>query len=128
VVRVADREGIGKLIVKRDVVAREVRHRRRALVRHPLIVAAAVPRAVRRGPVVRQVLQKLQAEIRRSRTERQHFADTAEPRLMPHRLAVRQIDCARIAETAHAFERAEVVVERTVFLHQDHDVFGIQEG
>ncbi len=38
------------------------------------------------------------------------------------------LDRARIGETADAAQRAEVMVERTVLLHQDHDMLDILDG
>ena len=122
---VADGEGVGQRIVERNVLARQVRHRRGALVWDPAIVTPAVDGKVRVVPAVRQVLQELQAEIRRARAERQHLARAAGHRLMPHALAARQRDGTRIAIPAHATERAEVMIERAVFLHEDHDVLHI---
>lgn len=93
--------------------------------RHPAVVAAAVDGGVRVVPAVRQVLQELQAEVRRTRAERQDFAHAAGQRLVPDRLARGQRDGARVAIPTHAAQRAEVVVERAVFLHQDHDVLDV---
>ena len=45
--------------------------------------------------------------------------------LLPHRIAIRQPDGTRIVETAHAVQRAEVVIERAIFLHQDHHVLDV---
>ena len=41
--------------------------------------------------------------------------------------AVRQLAGAGIVEAAHAGHRAEVVIERAVLLHQQHDVLDIAE-
>ena len=64
VVGVADRERVGQGIVERDVPSRQVRHRRAALVRDPLVVLAAVPGRVRVRPPVRRVFEELEPEIR----------------------------------------------------------------
>jgi hypothetical protein len=81
---------------------------------------------------VRQILQELQAEIRRARTERQHIAglggDAFRERLIPHGVAGGQRDGARVAKAAHAAQRAEVVVERAVFLHQNDDVLDVLDA
>jgi hypothetical protein len=45
--------------------------------------------------------------------------------LLPHVQPLRQRNGEAIAEAAHAHERAEVVVERAVLLHQDHDVLDV---
>ena len=132
VIRVANRECVGQRVVERNVVARHVRHRRGAFGRHPLVVQATVPCRVRGVPVVRQILQELQAEIRRARTERQHVArvsgDAFGERLIPHRVAGGECDGARVAKAAHAAQRAEVVVECAVFLHQDDDVLDVLDA
>ncbi|OMP13437.1 hypothetical protein COLO4_01693 [Corchorus olitorius] len=125
VIGVADGESVGQRVVERNVLARQVRHRRGALVRDPAIVTAAVDGKVRVVPAVRQVLQELQAQIGRARAERQHFTHATGHRLMPDALAARQRDGARIAIPAHATQRAEVMVERAVFLHEDHDVLHV---
>ena len=80
-------------------------------------------------PVVRQVLEELQAEVGRVGMERQDVAiGVAGVRLVPDALAGRQLDRARIAEAAHAAQRAEVVIERAVLLHQEDDVLDVVDG
>src|SRR5260370_5546794 len=46
-------------------------------------------------------------------------------RLVPDALAPRLESGMRIAEDTHATQRPEVMVERAVLLHQDHDVLDI---
>ncbi len=123
VVRVADRERVGQRVVERQVGARHVRHRRRAFRRHPLIAFAAVERLLRGVPVVRRAFEEGFAEIGDLRAVREHVARAVA--LAPDRAAIAQEHRARIAEAAHAAQHAEVVVERTVFLHQDDDVLDV---
>jgi hypothetical protein len=49
--------------VERNVGAGEVGHGGGALLRHPLVVVALVPRSVGSGPVVGEILQELEAEV-----------------------------------------------------------------
>ena len=74
-VGVADREGVGQRVVERDVLARQIRHRGGALVRHPAVVACRRSSAacVSFQPCGRSS-QELQAQVRRVRVERQHAA------------------------------------------------------
>ena len=125
VVGVADREGVGQRVVERDVAAGEVRHRRRALVAGP--TGRSCRRSRRRAwwsSRAARSSQELQAEVRRAGMEGQHV-------LLPPLgwyqtgLPDGQRDGARVAEAAHAAQRAEVVIERAVLLHQDDDVLDV---
>jgi hypothetical protein len=49
-------------------------------------------------------------------------------RLKPHGLASSMHDGARVSKSAHAPQRAEVVIEGTVLLHQNDDVLDILDG
>jgi hypothetical protein len=48
--------------------------------------------------------------------------------LLPDTASFGQRDREAVTETAHALERAEIMVERAVFLHQDHDVLDVADG
>jgi len=48
--------------------------------------------------------------------------------LVEHRLAVRQRDGLRVGEPPDVRQRAEVVVERAVLLHQDHHVLDVAQA
>jgi hypothetical protein len=48
--------------------------------------------------------------------------------LLPDLAAAGQRDGEAIAEAAHAAQRAEVLVEGAVFLHQDHHVLDVLDG
>ncbi len=69
------------------------------------------------------ILEELKPEVGRVRVERQHLARAV--RLLPHGIAGRKRDRSRIAEPPHAPQGAEVVIERTVLLHQDDDVLDV---
>ena len=49
-------------------------------------------------------------------------------RLCEYRIAVRQLDCTRIVEPAHATQRAEILIEWAILLHHHHDVLDILDG
>src|ERR1700759_673467 len=109
------------------VAAGEVRHCCSPLLRHPLVVLAPVQRIVRCVPVVRQVFKKLQTKARRSRVE-WHHESARTGGLLPHRVSVGKLDSARISIAPHAPKSAEVVIERAILLHQNHDVLDIREA
>src|SRR5690606_41854393 len=48
--------------------------------------------------------------------------------LLPDRTPVGQGYGEAVAEPAHALERAEVIVERAVLLHEDHHVLDVPDG
>jgi hypothetical protein len=73
---------------------------------------------------VRKILDELQAEVVRRRPERQDLLAEG-ILLVPHRLTAGQRHRPRVTEAADAVEGAEVVVERSVLLHQDDDVLDV---
>jgi Uma2 family endonuclease len=75
---------------------------------------------------MRKVFKELEAQIGCRRMKWQDGAGRA--RLVPHRVAVRQLDRAGIAESASASQSAEVVIERSVLLHQEDDVLDVRDG
>src|SRR5262249_26463997 len=70
----------------------------------------------------REVLEEGEAQVVGVRVERQDVLRTVG--LVPHGLVVLG-DRTRVAEAADTSEGAEVVVERTVLLHQDDDVLDV---
>src|SRR5690606_23325877 len=48
--------------------------------------------------------------------------------LHPHQILIRKHDSAWIVEAAYALQCTEAVVEGTIFLHEDHNMFRIQVG
>src|SRR6266446_383706 len=77
-------------------------------------------------PAVRRVFDELQTEVRRRRAERKH--DSAAVGLEPDRPSGGEERRPGIAESAHPAERAEIVIERPVLLHQEHDVLEVLDG
>ncbi len=127
VVGVAEGERVGERVVERDVLAGQIGHRGGRLGRHPLVVLGVVERLVAAGPVVVEVLDELHAQVVHLRAEREDLL-AGGVRLVPDRLSARKGDRAWVAEAAHALHRAEVVVERTVLLHQHDDVLDVLES
>ena len=135
-VRVADRVGVGERVVERDVRAVQVAHGPvRALGRDPVVHLAAVPGLVLRRPAV--VERAVALGERLAAGSPPPGAGVAElPRVLPARavglvedaVAAGQLDRGAVAEAAHPLQRAEVVVEGAVFLHQDHDVLHVGDG
>ncbi len=120
VIGIAQREGVGQGGLKRHVGAAVDAQPQPALGGQPLVHAAVVPGALRIVPGMRRdvadglvagnlSLQIVGAAARLAIGLRHHRA-RARGRGM------------RICKPAHAGQRAEVMVEGPVFLHQDHDV------
>ncbi len=126
-VGVAEGERVGEGVVERDVVARQVRHGGRRLGGHPVVVLALVEGALATRPVVVEALEELHAEVVGRRAEGQRLLARVVG-LVPDGLAAGQGHRARVAEAPDTAQRAVVVVEGTVLLHQDHDVLDIGDG
>jgi len=47
--------------------------------------------------------------------------------LTPDRVSAGQADCSRVPKTPHAVESAEIMIKRTVFLHEDDHVLHIHD-
>jgi hypothetical protein len=75
---------------------------------------------------VRRILEEREAEIVHGRVEGQENARAV--RLGEHALAAGKERGTRIAVAAHAAQRAEVVVERAVLLHEEDDVLDVVDG
>src|SRR5258708_2833809 len=122
-VSIADGKRIRERIMKRNVASRKMRHCRGALVGHPLVVFAVIPCRVCTSPVMREIFEKLKTQIRSGGMERQYIAGAIG--LIPHGISGRQGDRAWITEAPHALERAEVMIEGAILLHQDDDVLDV---
>ncbi|MNI42637.1 hypothetical protein D3C73_969370 [compost metagenome] len=120
VIGVAHRERIGQGGLEGHVGAGVGAHPQAAFGGQPLVHAAVVPGPLRVDPRVRRddagrcvagkfVLQRIGAALRGAVRLRQHVAGQG-----GHKM--------RIGKPAHAGHRAEIVVERPVFLHQDDNV------
>ncbi|MCY1528957.1 hypothetical protein D9M68_640800 [compost metagenome] len=127
-VAVAHREGIGQCELERDVFAQVVAHRGLVLELDPAVHLSLVPGGLLVGEVVRRARADQRIGNRRVAAERRNLRAARRVRLEVHRLAVGQRNRKAVAETAHAAQRAEVVVEAAVLLHQDHDVLDVLDG
>ena len=79
--------------------------------------------------IVRRILQELHAQVGGIRTERQHVAvGVLRVRLMKDALARRQVDRPRVCEAAHPAQRFEILIERSVLLHQEDHVFYVMDA
>src|SRR6202044_3868759 len=124
VVVVANREGVGQRILERDVAAVEEGHRLdAALSRYPAVIVAVVPGIVLVRPVMRQVAHKLGSQERLLPAKRQDRARAIW--LLKHRIARGQSYRTRIAEATHTAQRAQIVIEGSILLHEDDDVFHV---
>src|SRR5579864_980228 len=75
-----------------------------------------------------QLSEALRARPRRIEMERQHVTvGTLGVRLMEYRSAVAEPHWRRIIETAHAAQRAEIVIEGAILLHENDDVIDVGE-
>jgi hypothetical protein len=125
-VGVADGEGIGERVVKRNVAAQVITHRHVRLVRGPLVITAVIDRVVRRVPRVVEIADALGAGRERVQMKRQHrFRRIFLRGLEPDRLAVGQRDWEAVVISAHAAHMTHVVIERTVLLHEHNNVFDV---
>ena len=129
VVAIADGERVGHGVLERDVAAGEVAHRLLGLGRHVVVPHAVVAGAVVADPAVVQVPRVLGVHLRRVHVERQQVAEVrpGRVRLLEDGGAVRVLQRLLVREAAHALQAAEVVVERPVLLHEDHDMLEIAD-
>ncbi|MNS96414.1 hypothetical protein D3C72_1307120 [compost metagenome] len=127
-VAVADREGIGQRELERNVLAHVEAHRRLVLELDPAVHLSLVPRGLLVGEIVRRAGSDQCVADSGVAAEGQDVLAAVGVRLEIHRLAVGQRNREAVAEAAHAAQRAEVVVEAAVLLHQDHDVLDVLDG
>jgi hypothetical protein len=130
VVVVAQREGLGQRPLERHFRGVVVAHRQQVLDVRPLVHAAVVPGGLRVGPAVRRAARALRVAlvlveaVGRVRGGRRGLGVG----LVKDGLAVGRGHGKAVAVAAHALEGAEVAVERTVLLHQQHDVLHVLDG
>ena len=74
-----------------------------------------------------EILKELQAEIGSGGMKGQSMTPITIG-LVPDRLAGRQKDGSRIGKAADTIQRAEVMIEGAVLLHQDDDVFDVEDA
>ncbi len=130
---VAEREVVGQREVEAEVLALVVAHRERGLLGAVDVLAReveavhlpAVPRPVLGPPLVVDVVRALGDAVEGVEVVREDLPVEAR-RLVA---GLREVPApAVVREAAHAPVRAEVVVERAVLVHQDHDVLDVLEA
>ncbi|SSW73847.1 hypothetical protein AVE30378_06194 [Achromobacter veterisilvae] len=136
VIGVAHGEGARHGVLEGHVAFREVGHGMVLLGRGPLAHAAAVPGRLRIRPGMRRagdahVLRHLARVRVKGQDGARPFAGLVVV-LRPDRAmrafgAVGHGDREPVAEAAHARQPAEIMVERAVLLHEDHDVLHIAD-
>lgn len=123
-VGITEREGIGQRERKRNLLFLEVPHRDVFLVLGPLRHAAVIPCVLTVFPGVMRAIGALR--VVRAAVQmigRQERASAA--LLLPHFSVVGHWNREPVAKAAYALERAEVVVERPILLHEDHHMFHV---
>lgn len=123
---VAQGEGFGQGKLEGQLMPTVITHRGRRFVGWPGAHAAAVPGSLLIHPRVRRAAHPLGIATFAVQMVRQH--QSIFPLLLPDVTVVGQRNGYAIAKAAYAGQRAEVMVEGTVFLHQDHHVFDIVDG
>ena len=127
VIGVRDGELIGERVIIGQVGAGHIAHRERALLRHPHV--PVLPPGMASLPTVVEALHAAGgggAGVEMEGADDRAAILVVLP-LLPDRPARRQHGRARIGESAHAPQRAEIMVEGAVLLHQDHDMLDIRE-
>ncbi len=123
---VAHGEGVGEREMIGDVGARQMPHGQRALGGQPIVVAAAIPGGMAGRPMMVEALHH--REIAGGDVDRERRDEAALPvGLAPHRAAAGQDHRIGIGEAAHACHRPEIMIERPVLLHEDHDMLDIHD-
>src|SRR3569833_296995 len=124
---IASSERVGQSVMKWDVLAGEVSHGGCSLLLYPLVIFAAIQRNMRLIPVVICVFNKRKTEVRDIRSERQNVS-TISIGLVPDGISVGESGTSGISETTYSAERAEVVIESAILLHEYHDMFHVAYG
>ena len=135
VVRITDCEGLGQCELKWDVVAFVIAHAKRAFVAvgvamrfEPVVHLAVVPGCMLRGPGVAGARDFLCVGLFRVEVKRQQISvGVVLIWLMEDGFAMAKFHGGGIVESTHSGERAEIVIERPVFLHEQHDVFDVAQ-
>lgn len=124
-IRIADRELIGERVIIGKIGARQMRHRQRALLLGPHVPIAPARLAVLPAMVEPADAARARRGVIEPERQRDLPAVAIGAALRPDRLAAWQRDRPRIAEPAHTAQRPEIMIERAVLLHQDHDMLDI---
>ncbi len=117
-------EGVGQRELERGFGLRVVTHGLWLLVARPFGHAAAVPGVARILPAVGRAVHALGVAGGLVQVVGQYGLAVLVG-LLPDAAPARQGNGEAVAEAAHADERAEVVVERAVFLHEYDDVLDV---
>ncbi len=125
-IRIAHGEGIGQRELERGLGLHVVAHGLGLLVARPFGHAAAVPGVARIDPAVGRAAHALGVAGSLVQVVGQHGLAVLVG-LLPDVAPARQGNGEAVAEAAHAGQRAEVVVERAVFLHDDDDVLHVHD-
>ena len=134
VIGVAEGEGVGQGELEGQIFGLVVAHGMLGLGDRPAVHAAVVPGALRIRPQVRRALDPHVGEALAG-VEVEGGDDRRAGgliRLGEHggalqALGVRHGDREAVAEAAHAGQRAEVVIEAAVLLHEDHHVLDVAD-
>jgi len=127
VIAVADRELVRQCMVIGDVGAGQVRHRQRALLLRPDVPIAPARLAVLPAMVEARETARVAAVVVEPERPGDPPAIAVGAALRPDRSAAGQRHRARIRKAAHAPQRTEIMIERPVFLHQNHDVLDVHD-
>ena len=120
VIVVADGERFGQRKLERDVLALVMAHGEARLVPGPFVDPPLAPRRLRILEAVGGHRHEQRSRGRGVEMERWNFAYPV--RLVPDALAIGEWDRMRVAKAADALQRSEIMVERAVLHHQDHDM------
>src|SRR6185437_712410 len=130
---IANSKSISKGVVKRKVFSCVMTHRhRKTFIRKlfgnkPLIIFPIIARIYLVGPRMWQTANPGYFGIFYIEAKRR-ISLAFRIRLQPHGILVGQVDNARIIESANTLQHSISVIEGTVFLHQENDVFSIFES
>lgn len=131
VIGIADGKRLGERVLKRNIRARVIAQRMIVLGRGPMPEPAMVPGLLCIRPAMRGAFDAHEAELcGRIQCERCQPLAAVLAGLQPYRArgCIRQWRCRNrkaIAKPANAGQGAKVMIERAVFLHQDHHVLQI---
>src|SRR5205085_1276886 len=112
--------GVGERIIEWQIGPCIILHTNKALGRNPLIPFAPVPCRKNTGLVVDDVMDALLGIVK--------WQDVRVPGLIKIGATIWKNQGIRIVEAAHSVQRAEVMVEGPILLHENNDVLNILDG
>ena len=122
-ISVADGEGLGERKLEGNVLPLIIAHRIICLIFGPQAEFALIPGGLRVREAVRRARHLERVGPLRIQMKGRQVARAVG--LPPDRAIVGQGDGMAIAKTPHPFERAEIMIEGPVFLHQDDDMLHV---